>query len=809
VYMNLARWCFVHRRAVVAGWVATIVLAGIAVGAVGSGFGADPEAPASESRTGFEILEEHFNGLGAGAQGAIVFAAEQGVDDPQVRAAVEELFAQADEHRGISVTSPYAPEAFGQVSEVGELAGKVAYARVEIGDEIPWSEAGEVGRGLAERAAEIEDEVPGLQVEIGGEVLAGFEPPEAELIGLSFAVVVLIISFGSVLAMGLPIAVAVAGVGLGLMLTSLISNDVAMPDFAVQIGAMIGLGVGIDYALFIVTRFREHLHRDDPPQIAAMGAIDTAGRAVVFAGVTVVASLLGLFLIGLDFIAGLGVAAATTVAVTMAASTTLLPALLGFAQLKVEMTRRRGLVAAGCVSVALLGAGLGARPLLLGIPAAVVVLAVGTFVPFLRREVPRRTPKPVRESVWYRWSHLIQRRPWPFAIGGTLLLLVLATPLLGLRLGFSDEGNFPEGSTTRQAYDLLSEGFGPGFNGPFVVVTTIDGFEELMLFQAVVDAVGRDPGVASVTPAFPNDFEQPTAALARVVPTTSPQDEATEALIERLRAEVIPAAADDRLDVAVTGFVAVSVDFSGFLAGRSILFFAVVLTVSFVLLTMVFRSLLVPLKAVILNMLSIAGAYGIVVAIFQWGWFGGITGIEPAPIEPFIPMMMFAIVFGLSMDYEVFLLSRIREEYERTGDARDSVADGLAATARVISAAAAIMVVVFGSFLLEDNRIIRVFGTGLGMAVLLDATLVRLLLVPATMELLGERNWWIPRWLDARLPHLHVEGSPDHEARLAQARAELETAGPEPVGPVLVEPPVPLVAGGPDPISPAPAKAGG
>jgi putative drug exporter of the RND superfamily len=772
--MNIARWCFRHRRLVVWAWVVTIAAAGAGVGIIGSDFNGNPEAPESESRDGFTVLDDHFDGLGAGAAGSIVFQADQGVDDPQVRTAMEELFASTDEIEFVEVTSPYSPEGFGQIAEEGELAGQVAFARVEVGEEVGFTESGEIGVEILDQAEDLEDRVDGLRIEVGGEVLAGFEPPESELIGLAFAVIVLIVSFGSVLAMGLPIAVAVAGVGLGTILTNLISNVVGMPDFALQIGAMIGLGVGIDYALFIVTRFREYLHRDHDPEVATMAALDTAGRAVVFAGVTVVVSLLGLLLIGLEFVAGLGMAAAITVAATMVASTTLLPALLGFAQMKVEMTWWRGLVAAGCVSIALLGAGLGIPALLLGVPLALVVLVAGSFVPVLRREVPRRTPKPVRESGWYRWSSLIQRRPWPFAIGGTLLLVFLAVPLLGIRLGFSDEGNYPEETTTRQAYDLLSEGFGPGFNGPFLVVAEVDGPEGLVAFQQVIDAIATDPGVASVTPALPDDFEVPEAALARVVPTSAPQDEATEELINRLRGEAIPAATvEGGPDVFVTGFVPVSVDFSDFLAGRSFLFFGVVLAMSFVLLMAVFRSLLVPVKAVILNMLSIAGAYGIVVAIFQWGHFGSITGIEPAPIEPFIPMMMFAIVFGLSMDYEVFLLSRIKEEYERTGDARNSVADGLAATARVISAAAAIMVVVFGSFLLEDGRIVKVFGAGLGMAVLLDATVVRMLLVPATMELLGERNWWLPPWIDRLLPRLHVEGAPDHEAQLEAARARL------------------------------------
>jgi len=782
VYMQLARWCFTHRRFVVVAWIATIVLAGITVGVLGSDFNGDPEAPESESRDGFVVLDERFDGLGAGQSGTIVFEAPQGVDAPEVRSAMEELFDAAEEIDGITVVSPYGLGGFGQISQEGELAGTVAFARVELSDEIGFAESGEIGRELLAEAEELESQVDGLRIEIGGEALAGFEPPEAELIGLAFAIVVLIVSFGSVLAMGLPIAVAVAGVGLGLMVTNLLTNVTAIPDFAVQIGAMIGLGVGIDYALFIVTRFREYLHGGHDPRVATMAAMDTAGRAVVFAGVTVVVSLLGLLLIGLEFIAGLGVAAASTVAVTMAASTTLLPALLGFAQLKVEVTRWRGLVAAGLVSVALLGAGLGIPALLAAVPVALVVLLVGSFVPALRREVPRRRQKPIRESGWYRWSHLIQRRPWPFAIGGTLLLIVLALPILGIRLGFSDEGNYPEETTTRQAYDLLSDGFGPGFNGPFLMVAEVGDGDALGAFEQVVRAVGQDPGVASISPAIANDPDDPTAVLARVVPASAPQDIETEQLIDRLRSDVIPpAVAGTSLDVHVTGFVAVSVDFSDYLAGRSLLFFGIVLALSFVLLMSVFRSLLVPLKAVILNMLSIAGAYGIVVAVFQWGWLGAITGVEPAPIEPFIPMMMFAIVFGLSMDYEVFLLSRIKEEYERTGDAKNSVADGLAATARVISAAAAIMVVVFGSFLLEDGRIVKVFGTGLGAAVLLDATLVRMLLVPATMELLGERNWWLPAWIDRLLPKLHVEGAPDHEEQLAAADAEIR--GPEPEAP--------------------------
>ena len=357
----------------------------------------------------------------------------------------------------------------------------------------------------------------------------------------------------------------------------------------------------------------------------------------------------------------------------------------------------------------------------------------------------------------------MQTHPWRSLLGGTLVLLTLAAPMLSLRLGFSDEGNYSEDTTTRRAYDLLAEGFGPGFNGPLVAAVTLSGPSDLDALDGLVEALGADPGVQFASLAGLDDPSSPQAALVQIVLTTSPQDAATTDAIERLRQDVVPAAiAGTGMEVSVTGTTAASIDFTSYLADRLFVFIGVVLLLSFVLLMMVFRSLLVPLKAVIMNLVSIAAAYGVVVAIFQWGWLDFVFGVEPAPIEPFVPMMMFAIVFGLSMDYEVFLLSRVKEEYDRTGDPRTSVADGLAATAHVITAAAAIMIVVFGAFLLEDNRVIKLFGVGLAAAVLLDASLVRMLLVPATMELLGDKNWWLPAWLDRILPRLNVEGPTDH-----------------------------------------------
>ena len=581
-------------------------------------------------------------------------------------------------------------------------------------------------------------------------------------------------AFGSVLAMGLPVGVALFGIGIGVAIIGLLSNVLAIPDFATFLGIMIGLGVGIDYALLIVTRYREQLHAGHTVRESITIAIDTAGRSVLFAGFTVVISLLGMLVMGVTFVTGLAVGAASVVAVTVAASLTLLPALLGFAGERVERTRWRGLIAAGLVAIALVGVGLNITPLIIGLPLAVIVLIAGFFVGSLKREVPRREPKPLRETVAYRWSRVIQHRPWTSAIAGAVVLLILAIPVLSLRLGFSDESNFPDDTTTKQAYNLLVAGFGPGFNGPLLLVAEVPAGTDLAALQPISDAVSADPGVAFISPPIPNDEANPTAVFWNLVPTTGPQEQATTDMVDRLRFELLPTVEPAAgVDVVVTGTVAVNDDFSDYLEERLPYFFVAVLLVSFLLLMVVFRSLLVPLKAVVMNVLSVAAAYGVVVALFQWGWLSDITGVQPAPIEPWAPMMLFAIVFGLSMDYEVFLLSRIKEEWIRTGDSRTSVADGLAATAKVITAAAAIMVVVFGSFLLENDRVLKLMGVGLATAIALDATIVRLLLVPATMELLGDRNWWLPRWLGRILPNINIEG---HVDALIEEEAEREPA---------------------------------
>jgi putative drug exporter of the RND superfamily len=756
VFSRLGTWCHDHRKLVLGAWLGVLVFGFAVSGAVGNAFRDEFNLPDVESKTGFDILDNNFGGQGTGVVGTIVFQADQGVEDPEVEAAMQALFDEAAQLDDVtSVESPYSGEGAQQIASDGPEAGRIAYANVEMPDDIEFARAGEIRDAILDDAPEID----GLRIEMGGFIFGEFEEPQSEALGLAFAIVILIVAFGSVLAMGLPVGVALFGIGLGTAIITLLSQVLTIPDFATFLGIMIGLGVGIDYALLIVTRYREQLHGGHTVRESIAVALDTAGRSVLFAGITVVISLLGMLLMGVTFIQGLAVGAASVVAVTVAASLTLLPALIGFAGHRIELTRWRGLIAAGLVALFLAGVGLDLAPLMIGLPLAALVLILGFFVGPLKKEVAHRPPKPRRETVAYRWSRIIQHRPWTSALVGVVVLVLLAIPVFSLRLGFSDESNFADDTSTKQAYDLLVEGFGPGFNGPLILAAELPQGTDPGDLSAITDAAASDPGVEFVSEPRPNDPDNPTAAMWELVPTSGPQDEATTNLVKRLRDDVLPPAEDATgVDVAVTGNVAVNVDFSHYLSSRLPYFFTAVLALSFLLLMVVFRSLLVPLKAVIMNLLSIGAAYGLVVALFQWGWLSDLTNVEPAPIEPWAPMMLFAIVFGLSMDYEVFLLSRVREEWRRTGDSRTSVADGLAATAKVITAAAAIMVFVFGTFILENDRTVKLMGTGLAAAILLDATIVRMLLVPATMELLGDRNWWLPRWLDRILPNIDVEG---------------------------------------------------
>jgi putative drug exporter of the RND superfamily len=765
---SLARFCFRRRRVVLLAWIgAMFVLQGIA-GAMGTNYRTEFRLPDSESKVGFDILSSEFGGAG-GFTGRFVYQADAGVESPEAKAAIEKMIADASKIDGIlAIQSPFAPGNEQQIARQGALAGKVAYATVQLKEDLAQSDFLTITKDVEKT----EPKIAGLRTELGGQVFAEFEPPESEIIGLAFAIVILVLAFGSVLAMGLPIGTALFGIGIGAAVVTIMSHVISMPDFTLILGIMIGLGVGIDYALFIVTRWREAVHEGQSWEDATVTAMTTAGRAVLFAGVTVVISLLGMLLMGLSFVRGLAIGAAIVVVFTMFASITLLPALLGFAQHRVELTRYRGLIGAAGAAIALFGVGI-KQPVvsMLGLIALVLAVVLGFFVGLLKREVPRRAAKPAEQAFWYRWSRVIQHRPWPMALLGFGILFALTLPVFGLRLGFSDEGNYPDDTTTKRAYDTIAAGFGPGFNGPLALVSRLPENTSMESAAAVQQAVAADPNVAFVSPPIPNNPEKPTALLWQVLPKSSPQSVETAQLVTRLRADVLPAVQQQSgIDVNVTGDVAGNIDFASFIAKRLPVFFGAVLFLSFLLLMAVFRSLLVPLKAVVMNLLSIGAAYGVVVAVFQWGWLKDLFGLGAgAPIEPWAPMMMFAIVFGLSMDYEVFLMSRMREEFDRHGDNAVAVADGLAATARVITAAAAIMVFVFGSFLLEPDRQIKLFGVGLAMAVFLDATVVRMILVPATMELLGARNWWLPKWLDRILPKINVEGPAHAGDRAATA----------------------------------------
>jgi RND superfamily putative drug exporter len=801
VFARLGSWCFRRRKVVVLTWVIGFVVVMAVSSGVGGKFGTDFSAPNFESTRGADILKANFGGQGAGTPASVVFKADKGVRDPQVEATMETFFTQlravaddpdldvtkdsrfdslttaqrkafdaADKEvlKGLRVADPYDttnPDAAKQIAgpQAGADEGRIAFASLEI-DTDSFDDIGSIGADLDK----ILPEQSGLDVELGGQALGQFEEPSSETLGIAFAIVILVVAFGSVIAMGLPIGVAIAGIAAGSAIVTLLSNVLEMPDFAPFLGIMIGLGVGIDYALFIVTRYRENLRHGHTIEEAVSVAIDTAGRAVAFAGVTVVVSFLGMIVMGIGFIQGLAVSSAVTVALTVVASLTLLPAFLGFVGDKIEVSRWRGVIATGFLALGLVGLGLKVAPLAaVGFVIALITIIAGFFTPKLKGEVVRRPPRPIKQTVAYRWSRWIQHRPWRAFVTGGVILIVLAIPVLGIRLGFSDESNFAKDTTTRQAYDLLVDGFGPGFNGPFFLAASVDGPVPQPVLDGVTAAVAKDADVVFATPAqsnadVPGHDGQVSAYIWQITPKSSPQDERTTELVHRLRDDVLPTFEQQmHTEIAVTGSVPSTVDFSNLLSSRMPWFFVAVLVVSFLLMMAVFRSVLVPLKAVLMNLLSIGAAYGITVMIVQWGWFSDITHLAPGPIETFAPMMFFAIVFGLSMDYEVFLLSRIKEEYRRSGDSHTSVANGLAATARVITAAAAIMVFVFGSFLLENDRTFKLFGVGLASAILLDATVVRMLLVPATMELLGDRNWWLPKWLDRILPNINVEGTPD------------------------------------------------
>ncbi len=709
--VRLADWCYRKRRLVVVMWIVALVGSFVLASAFGGEFRQDYLQPGSESKAALDILKDKFPQK-SGDTIQIVIHAEAGIRSPAVRARAERLLGDiATADHVVGVTSPFSDQGARHISP----DGKTAYADVDLDqrdNEFTATEA----KTLVGPVLKTGDAA--MQVEVGGAVAALAQSPEfgSEAVGLVAAVIILLVLFGSVVAMGLPLMVALFGLGIAVSLGAILNRLVPVPDFAPTLGSMIGIGVGIDYALFIVTRYRSGLADGQEPRRAVLTAIATAGRAVIFAGITVVISLLGMLVMNQPFTPGLAFSTALVVLVIMAASVTLLPAVLGFAGRNIERLH----------------------------------------VPFVNKN-----PHAYESSFWYRWSRFIQRRPWPAAVAGLGVLLALSAPFLGIRFGFPDAGNSPPSNTTRVAYDLLAEGFGPGFSAP--IVLTVEGKSGSELI-ASADAAGAKlrtvNGVAFVSPAIAN--ETGDAALLQLVATTSAQDKETEDLVDSLRADYIPAATSGTgLEIKVGGIVPVSVDSTRGVAARLPLFMGGVVLLSFLLLMTVFRSVLVPLKAAVMNLLSITAALGVMALAVNGSPLGDLLGIpRGTPVPIFMPVIMFAILFGLSMDYEVFLLSRIKEEYDRTKDNGLAVADGLARTARVITAAAAIMITVFLAFVPADDVLIKLFGVGLAAAIFVDATVVRMVLVPATMELLGDRNWWLPRWLDRLLPNIRVE---DHE----------------------------------------------
>lgn len=706
----LARWgryAVAHRRRVIAVWVVVALLLGVLARTVSEGTVNSLTIPGAESQQAVEVLQQSFPAR-SGDYMDVVFAAENGVDAPGTSARIAEFVAAATSVPGVvAASSPL--EGGGMVS----ADRTVAIARVQFAqaaDDVPASAA----KAIEELAAGARGE--GLTVELGGPVAAAQEregPNESTVLGLTAAAIVLYVLFRAVMPSVLPIVSSMSGLATGFAVIFAMTAFVDLSKFAPNIAAMLGLGVGIDYALFIVARYREQVLAGHGTEDAVAVTMETTGKSVAFAGGIVITSLLGLGLMGIPFVQWLGVAAAAMVAVTMTASLTLLPALLGLVGPRILSRRQRRTTGPGTA-----------------------VQAEG--------------------SIWFRLGHAIMRRPVVFFVVSATILLGLSIPVVQMRLGSADAGTNPESSTTRRAYDLVAGAFGAGMNGPLQVV--VEGATETQL-RAAREAIAAAPDVQSVSPPVVNETGE-TAVLS-VVPVSSPQSSETADLVHLLRDEVLPGTVG-QTDVRtyVGGSTARSIDVAERIAARLPLFFSLVIGISLVLLVAVFRSLMIPLKAALMNLLSIGAAYGVVVAVFQWGWGMQLVGVTQAgPVESFLPMMLFAVLFGLSMDYEVFLVSRIREEYLATHDNAASVARGLAATASVITAAALIMIMVFLSFVLNDQRVVKEFGLGLAVAVLVDATVVRLLLVPATMELMGDWNWWLPKSVDRVLPRISVEGS--------------------------------------------------
>jgi RND superfamily putative drug exporter len=700
---RLADIAYRRRGRMVLAWIAAaVVIIGLGSSLAGE-YNADYNTPGSESKAAGDLTKQRFGGY-SGQEIYVVWKAEDGARGPGARKRVDAFLAEAErvdhvaEHTAI------------RVSRDGKIGSTTLPLTLDS-----WDVPKEDGEKLI--AAAEKNDGDGVEIKLGGDPIdtaQGGSSPEG--IGFFGAAIVLLIAFGSLVAAGLPLAIALIGLGIssgGLVL--LLANVVDVPDWATAVSGLIGIGVGIDYSLLVLTRFRAALNAGKDRHDAVVEAVTTAGRSVIIAGCTVVIAVLGLFLTGLSYMYGVAISASFAVLVVMLAAVTLLPALLSYLGPRVDRLR----------------------------------------IPFLGRTLKSEGKNGASPAA--RWSHAVQRRPWTAAIAGTALLLALAAPALGMRLGFPDAGNDPPDTMTRQAYDLNTEGFGPGTNGPLVIAAELPGPQAKPSIDSFAERLRREPRVAFVAP--PRINAERSAAIVTVIPKGSPQDKETADLVKQLRDVVVPEElGPSGITASVGGVSAALEDQSDYITDRMPLFIAGVVGLSFLLLLIAFHSPLISLKAGVMNLLSVSAAYGVMTLVAKGGTVSALIGIDhEVPVAPFMPVMMFAILFGLSMDYEVFLISRIREEYLKDGDTRRAVADGLAKTARVITAAAAIMVVVFLAFLAAPDTFLKLFGIGLASAIFLDATVVRMVLVPAVLQLLGSRNWWIPNWLERILPRLDVE----------------------------------------------------
>jgi putative drug exporter of the RND superfamily len=700
---RLADIAYRRRGRMVLAWIAaTVVLIGLGSALAGE-YHADYNTPGSDSKAASELTEREFGGY-SGQEIYVVWKDPKGVDSPATERRMDAFFAQAEKVEHVE------RRAATRVSEDGTIATTTLPLNVP-----GWEVKKKQGEELI--AAADDNSGAGLEIKLGGEpIYTAQEQTSPEGLGFLGAAIVLLIAFGSLVAAGLPLLIALVGLGIssgGLIV--LLANAIDVPNWTTAVSGLIGIGVGIDYSLLVLTRFRAAMRSGKDRHDAVVEAVSTAGRSVLIAGSTVVIAVLGLFLTGLPYMYGVAISASLAVLVVMIASITLLPAILSYLGPKVDRLK----------------------------------------IPLLGRRLESEGDG--SESPAARWSHAVQRRPWTAAILATAILLALAAPALGMRLGFPDAGNDKPGTMTRQAYDLISEGFGPGANGPLVVVAELPDPQARTAVDGLAAQLREDPGVAFV--AQPRFNSKGTAAIVTVIPTTSPQAEATTTLVDHLRHTVIPDALQGSgVTTKLGGVTPALEDQSEYITGRMPLFIIGVVGLSFLLLLFAFHSPLISLKAAVMNLLSVSAAYGVMTLVAKGGAVGELIGIDhEVPVAPFMPVMMFAILFGLSMDYEVFLVSRIREEYLKDGDTRRAVADGLAKTARVITAAAAIMVVVFLAFVASPEVFLKLFGIGLAAAIFLDATVVRMVLVPAVMQLLGSRNWWCPDWLKRILPEIEVD----------------------------------------------------